>query len=841
MRLARLAFFLGRLTYATVLLITSVYCLLAFIPFTYQQVHVGRLLPWLTTVVHIHPYLYVAALVLLAPTLLADLRTGRSRTVTGLFLVSAAGAGIALCLHPLLAELGNDRVSLLWSLAALVPLVWVAACDWLAKGGALEGGAQDSADEGRVFRAAWQSALFLALLYAAVQWTRSALLHNVRFPARQWAWGLTWSVLSHLLFFMGVFVVLSLTIAVAALFPQKRKAEFAGATLIAVALVWVVFRSVVFPPLSFRGWMADGMALALAVALVAFSTGMSVSLYREEEGPAESGLALLLWPMSFLRRWRPWMRVGFFAGLAVLTYWLATASAMLDWEYLVQKLVVVFVWTVSFAAFYAIAPAGREKGSATMHYVAAGLVLVTYVILLKAEPRQPEPAGEPAGEVAGLLDEYANYDVSFRLTEELISGPTRGTAAGGDASSSFYAFLAENTHISRSRRVAPVDINLVDRFPPANGPRPNIFLFVIDSLRSDYLGAYNPAVTFTPALDRFARDAVVMENAFTRYGGTGLSEPSIWVGGLMLHKQYITPFPPMNTLKKLVDAAGYDAYVSKDTILQTVLGPSPEIHELDATVGTMYYDFCRTLDEVTRTLPSRAAGRPMFVYTQPQNIHVSVIDREGRSVPPGATFPPGFNPPYAARVARMDRCFGQFIGALKKAGMYDDSVIIVTADHGDSLGERGRWGHAYAIFPEILRVPLIFHLPPALKAKLAYDTKKPAFLTDITPTLYYLLAAKPRNDPLFGRPLFTETIAEQTPYLRDSYLVASSYAPVYGLLSRDGSNLYIADGVNYREYFYDLAQDPRGVTRPVTDALRTREQGLIRQHLKEIAQFYHLD
>jgi arylsulfatase A-like enzyme len=229
----------------------------------------------------------------------------------------------------------------------------------------------------------------------------------------------------------------------------------------------------------------------------------------------------------------------------------------------------------------------------------------------------------------------------------------------------------------------------------------------------------------------------------------------------------------------------------------------------------------------------------MFVYTQPQDIHVSVIDREGRSVPSGENYPSGFNPPYASRVARIDACFGKFMDALRKAGMYDNSVVIVTADHGDSLGERGRWGHAYTLFPEIVRVPLIIHLPPAMKAKLTYDAKRIAFLTDITPTLYSLLGEKPPNDPIFGRPLFTAE-ADQEDYARDSYLVVSSYAPVYGTLDREGRKLYIADGVNYRDYYYDLSDESRGGSQPISDELRRTNQARIRKMVLQIAKFYRL-
>ena len=63
-------------------------------------------------------------------------------------------------------------------------------------------------------------------------------------------------------------------------------------------------------------------------------------------------------------------------------------------------------------------------------------------------------------------------------------------------------------------------------------------------------------------------------------------------------------------------------------------------------------------------------------------------------------------------------------------------------------------GHAYTIFPEILQVPLIVHLPSAW-AGVRADTSAPAFTTDLTPTLYALLGHEPRPPAaFFGRPLF---------------------------------------------------------------------------------------
>ncbi len=158
----------------------------------------------------------------------------------------------------------------------------------------------------------------------------------------------------------------------------------------------------------------------------------------------------------------------------------------------------------------------------------------------------------------------------------------------------------------------------------------------------------------------------------------------------------------------------------------------------------------------------------------------------------------------------MDGCFGSFLEALRSLGLYEHSIIVLTSDHGDSLGEEGRWGHAYTIFPEVIRVPMIVHLPEELGRRHTWDTSTIAFSTDLTPSFYYLLGHRPiiRHEA-FGRPLFTLTVEEQTAYLQRDYLVASSYGAVYGILRDNGSSLYIADAVNYVDYLYDLRSGSR--------------------------------
>ena len=153
---------------------------------------------------------------------------------------------------------------------------------------------------------------------------------------------------------------------------------------------------------------------------------------------------------------------------------------------------------------------------------------------------------------------------------------------------------------------------------------------------------------------------------------------------MLPHMQYPSPFKPVNSLEKLVQRQGYRSHITFDQVLEALLEPAKDtvrISEKTASISK----FCDTLSELETKLAAVERGRAVFAYTQPQDIHVSVIEKEGRSSVSGDY--PGFFAPYASRVARMDACFGRFVDSLKKSGRWEKSIVIVTADHGDSLGE----------------------------------------------------------------------------------------------------------------------------------------------------------
>jgi hypothetical protein len=801
-------------------LLAAVYALLAYIPWTYQAFLTLHMVAWLPPFLHGQPWLLLGAL---AANAQADglFRRGTLDTTgrRGLYLLLAAGA-LGLGIHPVLTRLGNDAASLAWSFVFLAVPLALAGLDLVAfraKAGACGPGA---AEGRRLLVAAGGSTLFLAFLFGGVAILKARLAPG--FSSVPLGRALLWSLPAHL-------VVLCLAavgiLALEALGGLFRRAGgilllwLAAGTFLAASL----FRAVVFPALSFSGGPALAVSGALGACLAASGLAMAMRLPSEAKMPP-SFLDLWLEPVRRLVSGAFWRGALWFLALAGLVALVTLRVAAFDWNFLFQTLTAALAWILAFAGAYALAPrGGTHRGWDNALFLAT---LGAVVLFRIADLAFRLGTGAP-------LEPYYGYDASARLLRTALEAPE-------PQGISIYQLLQRNSNIAKDIRTDPVDVKLVPKLVPTTGTRPDIFILVVDSLRQDYVGAYNPAVTFTPNMDRFASESTVFRHAFTRYGGTGLSEPSIWVGGMMLHKQYVTPFYPMNSLQKLVDADGYQPLIAQDNVLDAILKPEPRTVPLVKGTGTEDLRMCAIVEDLDRQLDQRAAGAPpVFAYAQCQDIHISVINREGRSVPDGGSYP-GFYAPYASRVRLLDRCFGTFIQHLKDRGLYDRSIVILCADHGDSLGEQGRFGHAYTLFPEILRVPLIVHLPEAMRSQVVAEPDRPAFLTDITPSLYALLGQGPlAQDPVLGRPLFARTRSELDSPRPDHYLLASSYGPVFGILDGNGKGLYISDGVNLRDHYFDLAWDPKGTRNALTPALKAKYDALILKDIGHLNAFYH--
>ena len=201
---------------------------------------------------------------------------------------------------------------------------------------------------------------------------------------------------------------------------------------------------------------------------------------------------------------------------------------------------------------------------------------------------------------------------------------------------------------------------------------------------------------------------------------------SIWSGATAVRKVRAHDFARMNALEKLVNANGYRVAINDFTIAEHLRPATPKT-TIDPGVPSVETDLCRNLESLSAHLDQSAADtRPVFGYLAPMNVHILNTQR-GRQASLDGDYP-GFYAPYASRLRRIDGCFGRFVSYLKVSDRYDDSIIVFTSDHGDSLGEDGHWGHGGWLYPEDVRVPLIVRIPDRAAAGGDDRTRAPRLL-----------------------------------------------------------------------------------------------------------------
>lgn len=660
------------------------------------------------------------------------------------------------------------------------------------------------------------------------------LIHAIRHggAAAGWlAWTLaaSWAQLLHLTAAMLAYAIFNVWAAVAASTPVPRLSEYIGAVVLAAAAITAVFLQIAFPNLAFGQYAPPAVALVAGAALAL--TWSSLAIRRPFAGDAEeqSGLDVFVAPVTPMRS--SWPALIALGALPIATFSALGAVERTDWNFVVQKCVVVAQWVLTFGfIFSACRRIPRSPWSTARAVASPALALLMLMATARLSSQVPVWTGNPRIEAEVALDRYAGVDLSFKLLyDSFVEHPGRDPQ--------FSRYLQANTAVSHAVPLVPPDVRFSDG-PAVTGPyRPHVFLFVVDSLRRDYLSPFNAAVSFTPNIASLASESYAFQNAFSRYGGTLLAVPSIWSGGLVIHRTSMPTFTQSDALEKLLDGDRYQWFMGLDSVMAPLIGPRSDLVELDRGRRIMEVDLCQTFEELALKLDRRDSSRPAFAFSLPQNLHIS--KRQHAPVPPGERYP-GFFEPYAAEVHRIDGCVGRFVSYLKRAGLYDDSIIVLTTDHGDSLGEDGNWGHSLTLSPEVIRIPLIVHVPERLRGQVTADLARVAFSTDIVPTLYALLGHSPRDlGPLFGSPLFVPRNFEPMPRRRQSFLIASSYAATYAALRRNGRSLYIADLVNGREYAYASATTALDTRVRVTDDLRRVSQRLIREQIGALADLYH--
>ena len=162
---------------------------------------------------------------------------------------------------------------------------------------------------------------------------------------------------------------------------------------------------------------------------------------------------------------------------------------------------------------------------------------------------------------------------------------------------------------------------------------------------------------------------------------------------------------------------------------------------------------------------------------------------------------------YYAAISYVDDRIGQVLGALRESGLEDDTIVLLTADHGEMLGERGLW-YKMAFFEDAARVPLIVRAPAGL-ARAGERVAEPVSLLDVAPTLLDLAGLDASDlGAIDGRSLAPVLRGEGrrgAPVVAE-YLAEGVSAPM--VMVRDGALKYVRCPGD-PDVLYDLDADPR--------------------------------
>ncbi len=801
---------MSKAVWGTYLVLTSVYCLLAFLPYTYVALIKEPPYPWMPWFAGHHAVLYLLALSGIAA-------TQRRKEKNGWFLAllgALAVAGVYLLIRPFMPSLQDNQAAYWWSVIALIPLLLVAGEDlrrhWPVADGSTEGMFP--------YSNALLVAVFVTLIYSVAAQLhyyaeRASLQHD-----KAWVELSLWSVISHTLVAVVIVSGLNFIRLASGRVRRPRQVNVVAGSMLMFVFLWVALYRFLGSAFSFEGWEAHLYALSLAATLTVWTGSLAAPLLAAGNSqPARRqkfALAAIVLALS---------------SFAVVLPTMITGS---DWNGVLQNTFTLIFWVMLSVCACRLRPRRANYSAVTM----LAVVFFTgfgYKALQATEIFWARPLGATDDDVARAMDNYAAGDASFQLAHHLL-GNGRGEDCGD-----LCHILRENTNVRDAEAVR--DLQLVDHFVPAAGRRPNIFIFVIDSLRQDYVGAYNSRVDFTPNLDAFASESVAIHNVYTQYAGTSLSEPTIWAGAMLLHAHYLQPFTRVNSLEKLATADGYQMVVSNDEILRQLLSPADNLVKLDTDKKFWnQLEVCSTIRQAEALFDGGLGEtQPVFFYTQPKNVHQFARNNLPMMNRDNWRQRPGFSNRIAYEVHQVDECLGSFFGFLKARRLYDNSIIIVTSDHGDATGELGRSSHSLSIFPEVMRVPLIIHLPAAMRRNVVYDDTHLSALTDITPSLYYLLGHRPIvANPLFGHPLFVESREELDRYQRNQLFLASDERAVYGLLMENGRFLYTTYDSPAQSFLFDLDHDPNAQHNVITDSVKRTYDGRIIDYLHQVADFY---
>ncbi len=376
----------------------------------------------------------------------------------------------------------------------------------------------------------------------------------------------------------------------------------------------------------------------------------------------------------------------------------------------------------------------------------------------------------------------------------------------------------------------------------------NIVICVLDAARADHFGAYGYPRQTTPNFDRLSREAVLFDQHFSQYPQTSPSTATLFTGrypdthGVAVPrtqhpKDRLSPLQPdAFTMDRAMGEAGFRTLLFTSTPaaapvlnlganFDVLITPMGKVHsdEDDAvwrSPENLLVDIRENLDGKTRFFSYVHFLPPHNPYEAPQDL-IKLFS--GKQAPTYFQAAPAFthvydrfhdhDPPatgsdwvnlYDAELRWGDWALGELVTHLKKIGAYDNTLLIVTADHGEALGEHRYQWHATCPYDEAIHIPLLIHFPHR-----AGPTGRIAALTetvDVLPTLLDLLGTAAPVGTVEGASLVPLLTGEKQELRGYTFTRTNGRWPCYVVRNHRWALLLYQGG--RKRALYDLARDP---------------------------------